>query len=271
MGQSITNVDSHLLLIFLRRLMAAWHDSYVCNPDFDPSTDGHIPNLGAMDGLLDFIAVGNVLELAAVLDPSAYAGNNGSRQQSDMGSARSLYRRLQKYFVQNYRTSVAKTPISPLNIFRRYLVEFAAALVVYKEERPHSSGFKSCTTGRVKAKVKSFFQTNYAELVPKLDSLIEANHRWLTWTGPSITIEPWKSPNSGIHYSLDFNGGDALYTVAEKEEEPESETDFEMGVPDPEPTMTDVRTTRSKSRNHKRDHEDDGLQSDRASRRLKRG
>jgi len=220
MGHAVTNVTTHeKMLICLRRNMAMWVDKYLQDPDFLPGSDPHIPNIATMDGLLDIMAIGNLLELGAVLHPSSYT-TSGFNDDSDMGAARAMYRRLQLHFALNYVTTVNKVTICPHSIFRRYLVEFAAALVVYKEdsymEAPKTRG---CTPARVKGKVESFFSKNYPELQPKLLTLIKARHEWLCWTGPTINIKHRNDlDNVFLPSQLDFIDC-PLYDREEEEED----------------------------------------------------
>src|SRR5580704_240242 len=59
---------------FLRRLMAMWVNRYRDDPMLDMSSSAHIPNTCNADGLKDIMAIGNVLELATILDRRSYVG-----------------------------------------------------------------------------------------------------------------------------------------------------------------------------------------------------
>jgi hypothetical protein len=174
---------------FLRRLMAMWLNRYQENPFFNPSSYPHVPNIRTEDGLKDIMAIGNILQLAPVMDRRCYLSSGGHwTERVEMAFSRSWYRQLQTIIAQHFILTVEGKPISPYAIFQRSLVEFAAAVVVYKEDMSTVRKITGFPPSKVKDKMVAVFQTNYPELLPKLHSLIKNRVQYLYWTGPKISI-----------------------------------------------------------------------------------
>jgi hypothetical protein len=174
---------------FLRRLMAMWLNRYQENPFFNPSDYPHVPNIRTEDGLKDIMAIGNILQLAPVMDRRCYLSTGGHwTERVEMAFSRSWYRQLQTIIAKHFVLSVEGKPISPYAIFQRSLVEFAAAVVVYKEDMSTVRKITGFPPSKVKDKMVAVFQTNYPELLPKLHSLIKNRVQYLYWTGPKISI-----------------------------------------------------------------------------------
>jgi hypothetical protein len=176
---------------FLRRLMAMWVNRYRDDPLLDMSSSAHIPNTCNADGLKDIMAIGNVLELATILDRRSYVGSGPHwTERIEMGSSRAMYRRLQTILAVKYVFRVGEQLIVPVAVFQRSLVEFAAAIVVYKEDMEATVGqAQGYPASRVKAKMVKLFESNHPELLPKLLSLIDSRVEYLNWNGPPISIE----------------------------------------------------------------------------------
>lgn len=166
-----------------------WYNRYKEDPTFDPSRFPHIPDIRTENGLKDVMAIGNILELATVLDRRCYVGSGLHwTERLEMGTSREMYRQLQSIISLNYVLSVEGKPIRPSAVFQRSLLEFAAAVVVYKEDMHAARKIPSCSPVKVKEKMLSLFRSNYPELLPKLQSLIHRRAQYLYWTGPTISI-----------------------------------------------------------------------------------
>jgi len=128
---------------------------------------------------MDIMAIGNILELVMVLDHRCYkSGSFSHKERIEMGTARSMYRQLQKIIACHYSISVDGTPIHSLLVFRRSLVEFAAAVT----DSPES------TAEDVEEKTTSFFEANYPELLSRFHDLVKKGFKYLYWTGPKLSI-----------------------------------------------------------------------------------
>ena len=174
----------------LRRLVAMWYNCYNDDPGFEPSSKPHVPDVRSENGLQDVMAIANVLELGTVLDRRSYfvSGIHWA-ERLEMGAIRSLSRRLLSLIAQNFVFSIdGKQPVPPGIVFQRSLVEFAAAVVVYKEDMSTVCKTPGCSSVKVRDKMVSLFQANHPELLPKLLSLIEARAQYLSWQGPTLSI-----------------------------------------------------------------------------------
>jgi hypothetical protein len=170
--------------------MAMWLNCYHEDPAFEPSEYPHVPNVRTADGLKDIMAIGNILELATVLDRRNYSASTIHwTELLEMGSSRSMYRRLQSFIARKFVITVGEQPVLPMVVFGRSLVHFAAAVVVYKEDM-ESVGhkFAGCSGTKVKEKMVALFESNHPELLPRLLLLIESRAEYLDWTGPPISI-----------------------------------------------------------------------------------
>jgi hypothetical protein len=189
LGQHMTN-KVHEPLIFFRRLMAMWLMRYKEDPHIDQTSHAHVPNVLSSDGLKDIIAVGNLLDLAGIIDHRAYLANGiPAKDRLEVGTCRSMYRQLQSVICRNFVIRVAGKPILPLLVFRRSLVEFAAAVVVYKENaEARFPNLATYSAARVKEKTLEHFRSNHPDLLPRLQDLIKNQFQYLYWTGPEISI-----------------------------------------------------------------------------------
>ena len=154
--------------------------------------DSHVPDISTEQGLLDVIAVGNILELHKFMD-RRYYNQHDSLSPSDleeMTVARWYYRRLQKWFSATYFTSVGDEIVCSISIFQHSLVEFSAAVVNYKSECTHNMPMVTgCSTGKVLMKVFSDFSTSeYPELLECFKFLVDKQEA-LHWTGDPIKIQ----------------------------------------------------------------------------------
>jgi hypothetical protein len=170
-------------------MMAMWHIRYEQDSALDVASEPHVPNITTVSGLMDIMAIGNLLELAQVIDRRWYGDGIDPAEGTEMAIARWRYRKLQTYFAKRYVVEVGGNSISPLSIFRRSLVEFAAAVIVYKQKKsdvaPEELGGKA---DELRANMNDLFRSNHPELLPCLERLVKNEAQHLYWTGPSITI-----------------------------------------------------------------------------------
>jgi hypothetical protein len=206
MSNGITNMLHDTLHTMLRRMMVMWYENYNQeNPWTQRTSDPHCPEISTAVGLLDVIAVGNLLECGQALDRRTYhkAGIHWA-EQGEMAMARWRYRMLQTIFARYYLVTVGGKPIHPISVFRRSLVEFAAGIIVYKKTRgSHYPKVDGCSAGRFEEKMISVFLSNHPELVPVLKRLVAEGAQSLTWTGPAIEIQP-RRKNSDTKADLNF-------------------------------------------------------------------
>jgi hypothetical protein len=189
LGGAITTTLHDNLHKMLQCMMVMWYSRYDGNSSLRAKQNTHIPDMDNPQGLLDIIAIGNILECAQVLDRRSYKIPGVPLvEQSEMAMARWRYRKLAVVFAQQYSMAVGGQQISPLSIFRRSLIEFAAAIIIYKREQECQE--PCCTAADVYQKVSMLFEANYPEFIPCLETMISNKVGSLIWTGPPITIQP---------------------------------------------------------------------------------
>jgi hypothetical protein len=192
MGYTITNQLHDDLFTFLRRQMAMWFTHFEHGAEFNTDENPHVPDVMKQAELLDLIAIGNIIELSTIIDRRCYKSHGIHHLElAEMGASRLTYRRLRSLIAQKFVLTIAGKPVHPLLLFQRLLVEFAAAIVVYKETAESSvPPVPGCTAEKVKEKTITFFELNYPHLLPRLHSLIYSRYSKLCWDGPKIAITP---------------------------------------------------------------------------------
>jgi hypothetical protein len=193
MSYRLTNTLHEELDTMLRRMMVMW-SAHHFQPVYSKLANPHIPKATMPSGLMDIIALGNLLEFSQVLDRRSYYTSDGIhwQEQHEIAMARHCYRVFQSWFAANHDTAVGGKSISAICIFRRCLVEFAAAIIVYKHaawaKTPHRGRLRKCTAEAVQEKIMHVFESNFPELLPCLHKLVEDKVEFLYWTGPPISI-----------------------------------------------------------------------------------
>jgi hypothetical protein len=194
----ITNDIHDELDAMLRRMMVLW-STYCLQPGYSQLANPHIPKAFTTQGLMDIIALGTLLELSQVLDRRSYYTDEGIhwQEQHEIALARQHYRYFQSWFSEHYETRVGGKTITAISIFRRCLVEFAAAIIVYKETQSAEpqilKSLQKCTASAVQEKVMSLFKSNFPEVCACLQELVARKAAFFYWTGPPITIRPMDS------------------------------------------------------------------------------
>jgi hypothetical protein len=190
LGNGITNVVHDCLHTLLRRMMGMW----VLRYNMDGSTtndDGHFPNLQTMDGLLDLMALGNLIELGYILDLRTYRKDPAAKEDhGEMIASRRWYRRIQKIVASIHVVYIKGRKTNVLSLFRRSLVEFAAALLTYKQnEHSKCPKVKGFSPEKLQATIEQYFKANYPELLQVFGRLTAKKHNYLYWTGPEFSIK----------------------------------------------------------------------------------
>jgi hypothetical protein len=191
LGYCVTNTMHEGLSTMLRRMMSMWHVHYDQQITFSVPRDAHIPDISTTDGLMDLMALGNILELAQVLELRAYSAKVINwQEQQEMAMARWRYRRLQKFFAAFFVVFTDDQQIHTMSVFRRSLLEFAVALIQYKrntsETAPRVSG---CTATTMQDKVVGYLTSNFRELLPAFRELLGRAVYSFLWSGPTLTIK----------------------------------------------------------------------------------
>jgi len=118
MNDAVTNTLHNELYTMLRWIMAMWHLNYDGDPFFNGHCNPHVPDITTTAGLMDMMAIGNLLELANVIDRHSYQQGIHWTEEPEMALAQWRYRKLQVYFTKRYVTMVGGKSVSPLSVFR---------------------------------------------------------------------------------------------------------------------------------------------------------
>jgi hypothetical protein len=190
MSAKITTPINDNLFTLLRRLMAVWYSHYNQDPGYNAARNIHVPDISTTTGLMDLMAIGNLLELAPVLDRRSYRkAGVVQAEQHEMAVARWWYRKIQVLFTTRHVTHVGGKPTAPLAIFRRSLVEFAAAIIGYKRDMDtFAPRIYGCSAVGMSRKMTDLFTANYPELLDAVEKQVDKGHGFLYWTGPAIEI-----------------------------------------------------------------------------------
>ena len=209
LGHEITNQVHDNLNVMLQQMMSMWFAHYSRHSTDNDEQTHHIPNMADNQGFWDIVMIGNVLECAQVLDIRSYSSLGVlAHELVEMAVARGRYRRLSVIFEGQYSVTVGSIKTNPFSVFRRSLVEFAAALIVYKKE--HDRSHDICSAKDVEDKMMIFFKKNYPELLPCLLEIISKKSGSFSWTGPPIEIQPIRQTRQTVsqqedeHIRLDF-------------------------------------------------------------------
>jgi hypothetical protein len=103
----------------------------------------HYINPENKDGLQDFIAVGNLLELCWIYDPLVY-NNNGSESEMAQRSATIVaYHEFQDIFSRSHSIVVDNSPVDPMKtLFEPSVLHMAVTICKYKQlERKSNKAF----------------------------------------------------------------------------------------------------------------------------------
>jgi hypothetical protein len=174
------------------------------------------------------------LELAAALDRRSYTDGITDEEKLEQSVARWMYRRLACWFEENYILSVENQWVHPSYIFKRSLIEFAAAVVVYKDlvagEVPVVPG---CSAKALRRKVFAIISDDMEELTPLLEKLVNSSHNFLRWSGPSLVVTQHSGDRTIMVRELDdyplYLGTGGKSDEKEEENDENQEEDIEIG------------------------------------------
>lgn len=116
---------------------------------------------------------------------------------------------------KNFTAVVDGKPVSIFWVFRRYLVEFMAALVTYKTAKEDQTELvPGCTSGVLKKRIQKFFAAQYPELLDCWKGLVADGHSSFYWTGPDFTIQPLMMDAHRIQ-TYEVQGWEIYATIAQ--------------------------------------------------------
>jgi len=99
------------------------------------------------------------------------------------------YRQIQIAFTEAYTVKVGNRLMSPLCLFSRSLVEFAATLVSYKRKKAAASPVPGCSPKRLEIQITGHITSEYPELLPYFEHLLKKDKSiHFQWSGPPLEI-----------------------------------------------------------------------------------
>jgi hypothetical protein len=96
----------------------------------------HVVDVTVLDGVLDIMALGNVIELARALDQLQYSGMETTDEELDeMDAATTRYRLFVRWYSRRFAFIINDEWVSPSYIFRKGLIDYAATVLHYVREQ----------------------------------------------------------------------------------------------------------------------------------------
>jgi hypothetical protein len=148
----------------------------------------------SVDGLLDMIAVGNIIEFANALDHRSYSNDIvDADEYLEREAAITRYHTFIAWFSDRFGLLInGSTWVNPSYLFKRRLISFGATLGEYVthehsivQKLDHIDGFSH---GAVKRKIRKHIQHIWPGLLPAFDNLVTAPSQFLYHTGFSFKI-----------------------------------------------------------------------------------
>jgi hypothetical protein len=137
----------------------------------------HIIDVTTIDGLMDMIALGNIIEFAVALDMRTYNPTIvlDTVERHEQEAAMAHYRTLVRWFGRNYGLLIDDSWVNGTYIFKRRLISFAASVGAYFDHQ-HSitqrqDPLKGITLAKVKQLLRRNIELNWTDLLPGFDSL----------------------------------------------------------------------------------------------------
>jgi hypothetical protein len=185
---------------------------------------------------MDVIMVGNVIELADILNRRHYTKDATAIEQEEENVIRWRYRLFAKWFIMNYTTYVGDKLVNPGYIFKRSLVQFMAAISSYVKSSPNSTGIKGVTPLLVQSKISHFIRRCYNELFREYARILGKTASDFSWIGPDITVSKRDKDRPLSSDPMDLDSDPVYHEVWEDEEKssdddegPEDETSKHPG------------------------------------------
>jgi hypothetical protein len=153
----------------------------------------HVINITQVDGLLDIIALGNIIEFAVVLDFRTYEDIElHDNEYLEREAAMTHYRTLIAWFSNRYGLRIGDAWVNPAYLFKRELISFGATLGAYfaKSHRivQRHDKLNGISPLKVHKTIQHHIQTSWADLVPAFDKLVANPPSLLSYTGPAFRI-----------------------------------------------------------------------------------
>ena len=155
----------------------------------------HIIDVTQAEGLLDIIALGNIIQFTHALDLRSYQDIDLEEEEElEIEATMSQYHLFIRWFSKKFGLLMDGKWINPtyMYLFKRRLASFGASVCVYFEEQ-HStiqrqSRLPGITPFHVRKMFRQHIQKCWTDLLPIFDHLFETPSAFLYHTGPSIRV-----------------------------------------------------------------------------------
>jgi hypothetical protein len=154
----------------------------------------HVINVTQVDGLLDIIALGNIIEFGVVLDYRTYEEGIelDDNEYLEREAAMTHYRTFITWFSLRYGLRIGEAWVNPGYLFRRELISFGATLGAYfAKSHPtvqRHDKLKGISPLKVDKTIQHHIKTSWPDLVPAFDKLVANPPSFLSYKGPAFRI-----------------------------------------------------------------------------------
>ena len=193
---TVTNQLHYDTRALLRRLLCRWTDWYVRGQQnegeiicihslnngakiesLDLKRSVHVVDITTIDGLLDLIAVGNILEFATALDHHTYEGTPvNPKEHVEQEYVLTRYRTFIRWFMKRFVLMFRDRPVNATYLFKHRILCFATTLGLYVS-REHSTVQKvdqvtGMTPATIKKLIRHHIQVHWRDLIPAYDEMV---------------------------------------------------------------------------------------------------
>jgi hypothetical protein len=153
----------------------------------------HVIDVTKSEGLLDIIALGNIIEFTPAFDLRSYGDIEvDEEEQLEIEAAMSQYRTFIRWFSKKFGLLMDRHWINPTYLFKRRLASYGASVCVYFHEQHSTTQRQSHLAGISPLKVKNMFRQHikkcWTDLLPLFDELLINPSAFLYHTGPPVRI-----------------------------------------------------------------------------------
>jgi hypothetical protein len=153
----------------------------------------HIIDVTTTQGLLDIIALGNIIEFTPALDLRTYQHIFlDDEEQLEIEASMARYRLFIRWYCKKFGLLMDNTWICPSYLFKRRLVSFGASVCAYFIDEHSTTQRQSRLAGISPMQVTKMFRQHlqrcWPDLIPVFHQLLASPSAFLYHTGPTVRI-----------------------------------------------------------------------------------
>jgi hypothetical protein len=153
----------------------------------------HIIDVTSIQGLLDMISLGNIIEFANALDHRTYEGPELTPDEDqERLTAISRYHTFIVWYSNNFGLLIQDQWVNPGYLFKKRLVDFAVTVFEYFRRQQPLLNINHRTSGLTDTSLwkclRHHIAENWLSLVPYLDATVEQPSLFLYYTGPDVVV-----------------------------------------------------------------------------------